>query len=623
MKSKNNLLIIPSVLVLVILVLLGLTYAYYKTRINGNSKDKSISVTSKKLEITYADGNGVIEGTEKIEPGYTTTKTFTVENTGDATSTYSIKLDNITNTFSRTEDWTYVLKKGETEVSSGVLPTNETYIVNAVGIDSKATDSYSITITYANLTDVDQSIDMGKELSLRVNIDEAVGTIFENASEGTLLKAIGNDNLISKPLTTPGNESSKIIFTANFDDAESSVNLTTAKQSTMYYTYADSYELNQSTGTVTLINPAVGKYSDIYSNLVGKYVVSYSGSSSSTIANSTNRSNIYKITGTSTETTSTLKYIEIKKVATGTEAVLSSTEDDYGTSYYYRGVVDNNFVNFAGMCWRILRVQGDGSIKLILEDQDELCSETMNGNWDIPTTTGGTTNFGNFGYTEYAENKLIATDGTRNEGLVDVMNYLNGETDKENSMITAFENFQTGPLSEYLSYLKSGDWCLNDKAYATDTDNSTPLSGQEMLDKQIKGIKFYYDSYVRLYGKKTKEPTLKCNGTNISKFNDNRDMYVGALTADEVVYAGEEVSGCGIYFLINDYQKIDSLYFWTMSPGLFDVDGTSDSAFVVGCNFNATYVRDYFLSFRPAVSLKSDVQVKSGDGTQKNPYVVG
>ena len=35
-------------------------------------------------------------------------------------------------------------------------------------------------------------------------------------------------------------------------------------------------------------------------------------------------------------------------------------EDDYGTSYYYRGAVENNYVKFAGFYWRIIRVNGDG-----------------------------------------------------------------------------------------------------------------------------------------------------------------------------------------------------------------------------------------------------------------------
>ena len=49
------------------------------------------------------------------------------------------------------------------------------------------------------------------------------------------------------------------------------------------------------------------------------------------------------------------------------EKILSKTEDEEGTSYYYRGTVNNNYVNFANMCWRIVRVTGNGSVKLIFE----------------------------------------------------------------------------------------------------------------------------------------------------------------------------------------------------------------------------------------------------------------
>ena len=44
---------------------------------------------------------------------------------------------------------------------------------------------------------------------------------------------------------------------------------------------------------------------------------------------------------------------------------LCSAPDDYGTSYYYRGNVENNWVKFAGYYWRILRINGDGSIRMI------------------------------------------------------------------------------------------------------------------------------------------------------------------------------------------------------------------------------------------------------------------
>ena len=47
------------------------------------------------------------------------------------------------------------------------------------------------------------------------------------------------------------------------------------------------------------------------------------------------------------------------------KSLLCSALDDYGTSYYFRGTPDNNWVKFAGFYWRILRVNGNGSIRMI------------------------------------------------------------------------------------------------------------------------------------------------------------------------------------------------------------------------------------------------------------------
>ncbi len=43
-------------------------------------------------------------------------------------------------------------------------------------------------------------------------------------------------------------------------------------------------------------------------------------------------------------------------------SLLCSATDNYGTSYYYRGNVSNNYVYFANIYWRIVRINGDGSI---------------------------------------------------------------------------------------------------------------------------------------------------------------------------------------------------------------------------------------------------------------------
>lgn len=67
------------------------------------------------------------------------------------------------------------------------------------------------------------------------------------------------------------------------------------------------------------------------------------------------------------------------------DTALNSIEDNYGTSYYYKGNVIDNYINFNDMCFRIVRILGNGNIKLILEDTNNTCenlSETINNTYE-------------------------------------------------------------------------------------------------------------------------------------------------------------------------------------------------------------------------------------------------
>ncbi len=55
------------------------------------------------------------------------------------------------------------------------------------------------------------------------------------------------------------------------------------------------------------------------------------------------------------------------EIATENEGLIETT-DDTGTCYYFRGAVTNNYVSFANYTWRIVKINGDGTVKLILDD---------------------------------------------------------------------------------------------------------------------------------------------------------------------------------------------------------------------------------------------------------------
>ena len=57
---------------------------------------------------------------------------------------------------------------------------------------------------------------------------------------------------------------------------------------------------------------------------------------------------------------------DFSQVATTDEGIYKA-EDDWGDSYYFRGAVENNYVKFAGYYWRIIRINGDGSIRIIYD----------------------------------------------------------------------------------------------------------------------------------------------------------------------------------------------------------------------------------------------------------------
>ena len=127
---------------------------------------------------------------------------------------------------------------------------------------------------------------------------------------------------------------------------------------------------------------------------------------------------------------------------------LYAAEDDYGTSYYYRGAVKNNYVSFAGYIWRIIRQNGDGSIRMIYSGTStrDTGSNTSIGtsafdekDWDptyvgymyhedfsLHETENGTTNYHNFtnttnyyfgtGYSFDGESKTFSITGSTFQG---------------------------------------------------------------------------------------------------------------------------------------------------------------------------------------------------------------
>lgn len=135
---------------------------------------------------------------------------------------------------------------------------------------------------------------------------------------------------------------------------------------TSHFTLGKSYTFNSTTGMFTLTNYTNTDLTDDY---VGYYTCGGTTGTWNSCATMYQIKDYTKTTasnGTTTyRVTSAVKHTYNAVDALDSEIGLYAAEDDYGTSYYYRGNVKNNYVSFAGFTWRIIRENGDGSVRMI------------------------------------------------------------------------------------------------------------------------------------------------------------------------------------------------------------------------------------------------------------------
>ena len=303
-------------------------------------------------------------------------------------------------------------------------------------------------------------------------------------------------------------------------------------------------------------------------------------------------------------------------ISTASEALLASTEDDYGTSYYFRGAVTNNYVEFANKCWRIVRVGGDGSVKLILHNDNPTgsanpCDAANNSASAAFAHYNGSTYTSRFNE-NYDDNAYIGFKyGTPGSSKYETTH---ANTNKS-TILTNLETWYTNNLKTYESVIDDTVWC-NDKTNVTDTSYD-PWSITPNGLGYAKNVT-YYGATKRLVGTSGSAggtgPSLKCNG-ELSKINSK----VGLITADELALAGY-AAGTGNTTTYLQENATDT-YWWSLSPysfygvyaSVWSVDGSN--GFFDFNNVNNTF------GVRPSISLKSTTNV-TGNGTSDSPYII-
>ena len=296
------------------------------------------------------------------------------------------------------------------------------------------------------------------------------------------------------------------------------------------------------------------------------------------------------------------KEVKVRDKITGpltdnTTGKMYAAEDDDGMSYYFAGQVDNNFIKFAGYYWRIVRINGDGTIRII---------------YNGPTTnqTGETTQIGVSAFNEnYDDNAYVGyMYGTPNSNTYEETHAnINDSTIKK-----VLDKWYQNSLQAYADKIDFNAGFCNDR--------STILYAEYTALGYAK-MPTYYGAFLRLVI--NREPTLECKShdlfTSITAKKGNKKLTypIGLITADEVTYAGEyDGQENSNYFL---YTNMDYI---TMTPSFF-----RDIYFYAG-NFhvykNGGLGSDSInanIGVRPVINLKSNISL-IGNGSKESPFII-
>ena len=276
---------------------------------------------------------------------------------------------------------------------------------------------------------------------------------------------------------------------------------------------------------------------------------------------------------------------DFSQAATTNEGLLRDYDDD-GPTYYFRGAVENNYVKFDGlkwpntdineetgkiyhsagedMLWRIVRINGDGTIRLIAD--------------------------GSIGKSAFNE----ITNAIKYVGYT----FLDDEGNVQDSTVkTVLDKWYNDNMTDYDKYIVASKFCNDTSIIYDDGAGHITYGASDRIENL--------------------NPSLKCPNTTKNYGGLYTNLKVGLITADEVMFAGGSSKSSNISFYL--YGK--SNYFCTLSP-----DGYGGYSGVLMFSENSDIKRDdvsYGSAVRPVINLKSDTLITSGTGTISDPYVVG
>ena len=349
----------------------------------------------------------------------------------------------------------------------------------------------------------------------------------------------------------------------------------------------------------------------------------------------------------------TLTSTDFSTSTTASDKGMYKAEDDLGMSYYFRGAVDNNWVKYGkytkdtyitadsnyntslvdscnglnfciklaskgdDMYWRIIRINGDNSIRMIYtgtsapdNNTKVVITESINDSGYIRATSAGVSKFNqNSNSAEYVGYMYTIGEQHGTSQSSDIKTYL------EDWYANYTDLNKTGTKITDQIYCNDRTASTSDVAYST--TNYTTLTSWNST-----GTRYYYGAHGRIAN--DNNPMLTCAADSdrftVNKINGKGNSAltypIGLITIDELEMAGNKWNESN-----TSYYLHTGAYYWAGSPREFYGSSSANGFLVDGDGrLHRVNVTDSY-GVRGVVSLSSESKLL-GSGTYNDVYTV-
>ena len=626
-KIKDNKIALGIFILLLIAICIGISYAYWlvtRTQTGENailSSCLKIELVSENEAISIPDAYPISD-----EEGMSSTPyTFTIKNTCDSFISYEVILGMLNTTTLNSKYLNAVLDYNAIQTldkyeSKTVEGYQEGRLLQKGNLSGGEEVTYNLRIWMDKDVTYEDKEAMSKSFEAKIIVNAIISNYspvdqgFTTLADAMLVNEYQSSSVSSakeqiKSKQTPDfTQTAPIII---WDEVHA--NTTSAPTTNTSQYIGTSYEFNSETGYYYIRNYGSSSdyknYTDIsneeyasgnYYTCVGS--MNYNDQDNPNYWRPTNCTTMYKIlsaeeyqSGSETRWRITAyAYTQSERESDKSDRGLYVGTDADGETYYYRGSVSNNYVYFANAYWRIIRLNGDGSVRLLYAGT-------------TPNATGSGLSIGISSFNSTRNSPAYV--GFMYGNTINQSYELNIKNEKDSTIKTKLDSwYKTNIVDKGLSsYIADSGFCNDRSITSGDGVSLTSIT--------------YYGPYQR-YTNHT--PNLHCPNQNdlftVSNTKGNQALTypIGLITSDELAYAG--MSNGYLNRLVYTYS---SQSYWSLSPIRFD---SNESAARVWRVIGAGYLNDDYVTnsagVRPVINLNGNVEISSGIGTSSDPYVI-